>query len=156
MEPIFAVILLLLAVFAIFLAWRRLRESRGLEASPTEDLNATLPKIGAEGSVSRKQLKRLKAIELDKFDLSRLSEEQASVLLNADTYISHVWEKEKGSGTQKIDPRLRDLALDAILAHASYIERVNISEEMHYETREEEIPEDACYWHVVSILKGTS
>ena len=159
MEGLFAVILLLLAAFAVILAVIRLRKKPvAPPKEPRENQNALLPKIGSPGSVQSRQIGRLRELHLDAFDLKKLSKEQATILLDACTYLLHVWEKEKEKGWDGGDLTLeiRDSALNSVLSNSSFLERIIVSEEAHYETRDEEIPEDACYWHVVGLFKGLS
>lgn len=157
MEGVFAVILLLLAIAAILIALHRARQNRKapVDLSSKTD-NDLIPKIGEPGSVEPRQVHTLRDLRIQGFDLMRLSKEQAAILQDICTYLAHVWEKEMKDEAGGLEDGVRDRAIKAVLANESYLERIIVSEEAHYQTIDEEIPEDACYWHVVSIFRGTS
>lgn len=156
MEAIIALALLALAIIVTVAALKISRQRRSAIPAERKYENHLLPEFGEPGSITNDQRRRLNKAILDQFDLKSLSKQQAAILLDSATYIQHVWEKELGRAASEPELYLRDKAIKAILANDSYLERVIVSEESHFETREQELPDDACYRLVASILRGQS
>ena len=156
MEAVVALALLALAIAIAVAALKISQKRRPAIPAPRKYENHLLPQFGEPGSITNDQRKRLNKLILDQFDFKSLSKQQAAILLDAITYIQHVWEKEIGQAATKPELYLRDKAIIAILSHESYLERVIVSEESQFETREQELPDDACYRLVTSILRGQS
>ena len=152
MDPYIALALLvaaaLLAGVAIKTLWQRAPEP-GPQRS---NANHLLPAVGEPATITEAQLEFLTPRRVDQFDLSELSRRQAAILIDSVKYIDDVWQHEVARDPSELSLERRNAALEAILTHASYLERVVVFEEAQ-SPRQDDLPKDGCYWHVVGIFQ---
>ena len=156
MQLIIALVLLVCALIVTFAAVRRLELLEAKSGDTLPAAHALLPKVGEPGTVTTEHLTLLQKAGLDQFDLSRLSGQQAPILLDAVKYLEDVWEQEFEKDRTELPRAARDKALEWVLRHESFIERAVVFEEAHDLSNDEELPKDTCYWHVASIFRDAT
>ena len=152
MDPYIALALLVAAALLAAVAIKTLMQ-RAPEPGPrSSNSNHLLPAVGEPATITEAQRAFLTQRRVDQFDLDELSQRQAAILIDSVKYIDDVWQHEVERDPSELSLERRNAALEAILANASYLERVVVFEEAQSPSQKE-LPKDGCYWHVVGIFQ---
>ena len=115
-------------------------------------LYSKLPEVGKAGTAKIRDRQLIKERGLNGLKLSKLSAEQADILLNCSDYVDAVWARIPEKNGTVLSAEDREDALGVILEDDTYIERVMTWHQMKKAGAKFSIPKDACQAAVAHLL----
>ena len=115
-------------------------------------LASKLPNVGKAGTAKFKHRRLIKKQGINSLKLSKLSAEQAAILLNCSYYVDAVWQQIPAENGSTLSAKDREDALCIILDHDTYLERVMTWRQARDANADFQVPADACQVAVAHLL----